>query len=112
MSEISERYPQERKRLRTAYQNKAKKEALVYLAVRFKQPEALSNEQARQYVQDAIENGIKLTEADAKAIVELELEGATLEYDLAKFDCDTSEKDFKNLEPQLSYYQTELRITS
>jgi hypothetical protein len=112
MSAISERYPDERKRLKEAYEALAKKEALVHLAITFKEPTTLSNEKARDYLQNALESGYKLTESDKKALVGLELEAEQLTYDLAKFDCETSEKDFKLLDPQLSYYQTELRITS
>lgn len=112
MSEISTRYPQERQRLKAAYEALAKKEALVHLAITFREPTTLSNEKARDYLQNALESGYKLTESDKKALVALELETEQLEYDLAKFDCETSEKDFKLLDPQLSYYQTELRVTN
>lgn len=112
MSEISTRYATERKTLKDAYEKLTKKEALVHLAITFKEPTTLQNEKARDYLTNALENGYKLTESDKKALVSLELETEQIEYDLAKFDCETSEKDFKLLDPQLSYYQTELRITS
>ncbi len=110
ISQISERYPTERQKLQDAYKEVAQKEAKTHLAITFRQPELLSNEKAREYLQTAVDSGQKLTESDKSALVELELEGGKLEYDLAKFDCETSEKDFKQLETQLSFYQSLMKL--
>ena len=111
ISQISKRFAGERKRLQDAYRVVAEKEAKTHLAVTFKQPELLSNDDAREYLQKAIDSNQKLTESDKEALVMLELDSFKIAYDLAKFDCDTSEKDFKQLETQLSFYQSLMKLT-
>jgi hypothetical protein len=41
----------------------------------------------------------------------LETESKQAAYDLCKFDCDTSDKQFDKLEKQLSYYQSLMKFT-
>lgn len=110
MSEISRRFPGEREAMRNAYKALAKREAKVQLAITFLQPELLYRQEAKAYLQKAKEEGTKMTVADKEALIMLELEAEKVAYDLAKFDCETSTKDFAQLEPQLSYLQSEMKL--
>ena len=49
--------------------------------------------------------------ADKEAIVILETESRKTAYDLAKFDCETSDKEYAKLESLLSYAQSLMRFT-
>lgn len=111
MSDITRRNEEERKNLRTAYQALSKREARTTLAIAFQQPDLLGKAEAREYLQKAITDGIKLTESGKEALKELELETEKIAYDLAKFDCETSDKDYSKLEKQLSFYQSLLKLS-
>lgn len=110
MSDIARRYDGERQALRTAYKNLAKREAEAQLAMKFLQPDLMKTDKAREYIKKAIEDKVKLTVDDIKALITVELETEKIEYDLAKFDCETSDKDYAKLEPQLSFYQSLLKL--
>lgn len=110
MSDITRRYPDERQKLREAYSKLCKREAQVQLAITFLEEKLLYKPEAKEYVKAAKDNGTKLTIADKEALIMLELETEKIAYDLAKFDCETSDKDFNKLEPQLSYYQSEMKL--
>ena len=110
MSDIARRYDSERQALRTAYKNLAKREAEAQLAMKFLQPDLMKTDKAREYIKKAIEDKVKLTVADIEALILVELETEKIEYDLAKFDCETSDKDYAKLEPQLSFYQSLLKL--
>lgn len=110
MSDISRRFESERLELRKAYANLAKREAKAQLAITFLQPDLFYRKEAKDYLISAQTNGTKLTVADKEALIMLELEDEKLAYDLAKFDCDTSDKDYAKLEPQLSFYQSLLKL--
>ena len=111
MSEITHRYQTERGGLRAAFDGLAKAEAKAQLAVTFLQPELLTNESAKTWLTKAKAEGVKLLAADKEAIVLLECESKRIAYDLCKFDCDTSDKQFDKLEKQLSYYQSLMKFT-
>lgn len=96
--------------MKDAYKALAKREAKAQLAITFLQPELLYNADARSYVQRAKDEGTKLTVGDKEAIINLELEAEKVAHDLAKFDCETSIKDFAMLQPQLSYLQSEMKL--
>lgn len=110
MSDISRRYEGERQALRTAYAALAKREAEAQLAMKFLQPDLLKTDKAREYIKKAIEDKVKLTVSDIEALIIVELENEKIGYDLAKFDCETSDKDYAKLEPQLSFYQSLLKL--
>lgn len=110
MSDIARRYDSERQSLRTAYKNLAKREAEAQLAIKFLQPDLMKTDKAREYIKSAIENKVKLTVNDIEALIVVELEKEKIDYDLAKFDCETSDKDYAKLEPQLSFYQSLLKL--
>jgi len=110
MSDISRRYESERQTLRDAYSALAKREAQVQLAITFLEPKLLYKQEAKEYLEAAKTNGTKLTVADKEALIMLELETEKITYDLAKFDCETSDKDYAKLEPQLSFYQSLLKL--
>lgn len=110
MDEISARFPEERKRLKEATEKIGKREAKAQLAITFMQPELLYDPRAKEYVQKAKDGGVKLTEADKKAIIALELEADQIALDLAKFDCETSKQQFEKLQPQLSFLQSEMKL--
>lgn len=110
MSDIARRYDGERQALRNAYSALAKREAKAQLAITFLEPNLFYNADAKQYVEQAKEKGTKLTVADKEALIMLELETEKVNYDLAKFDCETSDKDYAKLEPQLSFYQSLLKL--
>lgn len=111
MDEISARFPEERERLKKATEKIGKREAKAQLAITFLQPELLYNANAKEYVRKAKDEGVKLTEADKKAIIAIELEADQIELDLAKFDCETSRQQFDKLQPQLSFLQSEMKLT-
>lgn len=110
MSDIARRIPDERQKLRDAYDLLAKREAKVQLAITFLEPNLFYKKEAKEYVEKAKTNGTKLTVADKEALIMLELETEKIAYDLAKFDCETSDKDYAKLEPQLSFYQSLLKL--
>jgi hypothetical protein len=106
ISDLTRLFPDERQALEVAMKALGKKAAKAHLAITFRQPDLLSSGDAREYLQKAIEDGIKLTESDKTAITTLELEKEQIEYDLAKFHCDTTKTQYAMLEKQLSFYQT------
>lgn len=110
MSDIARRTENERSGLRAAYETLSKREARAMLAITFQQPELLGRVEAREYLQKAITDGVKLTESGKEALINLELESEKIAYDLAKFDCETTEKDYSKLEKQLSFYQSLLKM--
>ena len=110
MSDISRRHEPERQALRDAYAALAKREAQVQLAITFMRPELFYKFEAKQMMEEALEKKLKLYAADKEAIIMLELEELKTAHDLLKFDCDTSDGDFKKLEPQLSFYQSLLKL--
>lgn len=110
MSDIARRYDGERQALRDAYAKLAKREAETQLAITFIEPKLLKNLNAKQYLEKAKDGGTKLTVADKEALIMLELETEKVNYDLAKFDCETSDKEYAKLEPQLSFYQSLLKL--
>jgi hypothetical protein len=111
MAAISERFPGERQKLREATGKIAKREAKIRLAITFLQPDLLYSPEARTAVQAAKDKGTKLNEADKEAIIALELGDDKINYDLAKFDCETSRQQFDKLAPQLSYLQSEMKLS-
>ena len=111
MGEITARYTTERRGLRATFDGLAKMEAKAQLAVAFLMPELLTNESAKTWLAKAKAEGTKLLAADKEAIVLLECEEKRVAYDLCKFDCDTSDKQFDKLEKQLSYYQSLMKFT-
>lgn len=111
MSDITRRTEEERQNLRNAYAALSKREARTILAITFQQPELLGRAEAREYLQKAITDSVKLTESSKEALLNLELESEKITYDLAKFDCETSDKDYSKLEKQLSFYQSLLKLT-
>ena len=111
MSDITRRAETERQRLREAYEKYARREARAMLAITFQQPTLLGRAEAREYLQKSITEGVKLTESGKEALLDLELEPEKIEYDLAKFDCETSDKDYSKLEKQLSFYQSLLKLS-
>ena len=110
MSTLTRGYEAERERIKNAHKAFNKREAQVQLAITFLEPDLLYNKQAKDYLTAAKENKIKLTVADKEALIMIELEKEKVEYDLAKFDCDTSDSLFKKLEPQQSFYQSLLKL--
>ena len=110
MSDISRRCVTERQALRDAYANLAKREAQVQLGITYLQPELFYKSEVREKIERAKNEKIKLTIADKDALTLLELEDLKAAYDFAKFDCETSDKDFAKLEPQLSFYQSLLKL--
>jgi hypothetical protein len=111
MSDITKRYSTERKGLRMAFDGLAKAEAKAQLAVTFLRPDLLTNGDAKVWLLTAKNEGTKLLAADKEAIVMLEIESRKVTYDLAKFDCESSDKQFDKLEKQLSYYQSLMKFT-
>jgi hypothetical protein len=95
--------------LRDAYKALARREAETQLAIKFLQPDLVKTVKAKEYIQKAVEDKVKMTVGDIDALILVELETEKIGYDLAKFDCDTSDKDFAKLEPQLSFYQSLLK---
>jgi hypothetical protein len=77
----------------------------------FLDPKLLTDERAKEVLTKAQGKGMKLIKEDKEAIVILETEARQTDYDLAKFDCETSEKDYSQLEKQLSYFQTVMKFT-
>jgi len=110
MSDISRRCTAERQALRDAYANLAKREAQVQLGITYLEPELFHKAEVKEKVRRARDEKIKLTVADKEALTLLELEDLKAAYDFAKFDCETSDKDFAKLEPQLSFYQSLLKL--
>lgn len=110
MSDIARRVEKERQDLRDAYAALGKREARAMLAISFQQPELLGKVEAQDYLKKAIEDKVKLTESGKEALLNLELEDLKSKYDLAKFDCETSDKDYAKLEKQLSFYQSLLKM--
>jgi hypothetical protein len=111
MSDITRRYATERGGLRKTFDGLSKAEAKAQLAVTFLEPDLLTNENAKTWLRKAKTEGTKLLAADKEAIVLLEIESKKVAYDLAKYDCDTSDKQFDKLEKQLSYYQSLMKFT-
>lgn len=110
MSQITRRYQSEREELRKTHEDLAKKEARAYLAVTFLEDHLLTNANAKAYLKKAKEAGTKLIKEDKLAIQQLEIETEQIAYDLAKFNADTSDKQFAKLESQLSYFQTLMKF--
>jgi hypothetical protein len=111
MSVITNRYLKERAALKTAMDGLAKTEAKAQLAITFLQPELLSNPDAKNWLTKAKTEGTKLIAADKEALVTLEIESKKIAFDLAKFDCDTSDKQYSKLEALLSYHQSLMKFT-
>lgn len=111
MSAIAERYPSERQTLREAYDGLTQAEAKAQLAITFLEDHLLTNPDAKSYLERAKKDGTKLTVADKEAIVTLETQAKRIAYDLAKFDCETSDKEYSKLEAILSYYQSLMKFT-
>lgn len=110
MSDISRWVETERQKMRDALETLAKREPRVQLGITFLEPDLFYKAEAKKYVTAAKENGTKLTVADKEAIIMLELEDEKMNYDLAKFDAETSDNMFKKLEPQNSFYQSLLKL--
>lgn len=110
MTEICRRFPEERAALREAYEALKRVEHRTHLAVRFAQPDLLQTEDAREYLQKAIDEKSKLTESDKEALTRLDNEVLVMTYDMVKFTCDTTEKHFAKLEKLLSYAQSEMKL--
>ena len=106
MTILTNRFPEERAALREAYAKLAKKEAKTHLAITFQEYGLLNSPTAKKYLQMAKNSAQKLTVADKEMLLILELSELKEAYDLAKFDCETTEKDYAKLQPQLSFYQT------
>lgn len=111
MSVISRRYPTERRTLRDAYQGLAKAKAEAHLATMFLDADLLHDPRAKEFLAKAKARAVKMIADDKSALVALETEERQTAYDLAKFDCETSEKDYAQLEKQLSFFQTVMRFT-
>ena len=111
MSDIAGRYTREREALKAAMDGLGKTEAQAQLAITFLEPSLLTNEDARKWLTRAKTEGTKLTVADKEAIVMLEIESKRIDYDLKKFDCDTSDKQYAKLEALLSYHQSLMKFT-
>lgn len=107
MAIIEQRFEDERRKLKDATQALAKREARAYLAISFNEPDLLTNEKAKEYLSKAG----KLTVDDKKYLLALEVEAEQIAYDLAKFDCDTSRQHYDKLQPQLSFLQSEMKLT-
>lgn len=110
MSDIARRYDSERQALRDAYARLAKKQARAHLATKFLQPDLLTHPEAKEYLVKALAEKTKMHAPDIEAILDIELEGVKMEYDLAKFDCETSDKDYAKLEPQLNFYMALMKL--
>ncbi len=108
MSRINRGYLAERNALKDAFRGLAKKKALALKAAKLMTPELLKNDDAITFLTGLL-GGKPPTESDKEAIVILETSDAQDTYDECKFDCDTSEKYFAQLEKQLSYYQSLLK---
>ena len=111
MATIADRYPKERTALRNAREALSTVEAKALLAVTFMEPDALTSKNAKEALQKAIEKSTKLLAADKDAIVILETEERKIAYDLAKFDCETSDREFEKLSALLIYEQSAKKFT-
>jgi hypothetical protein len=112
MSLIAREFPNARKRLSEAYKALRKQKSVTHLAIKYLDAELLTNEKAKDYVVRAKDpKGPKLTESDKEALTHLELETLVDAWEDAKFDCETLDKDYAKLEPQLSYYQSLMKYT-
>lgn len=111
MEILANRFPGERETLKTAYKAVKEVEHRTFLAVSFAEPDLLTNEEARAYLKRAITDKKKLTESDKEALARLENEKIHIDYDLAKFDCDTTEKDYAKLEKLLNFAQSEMKFS-
>jgi hypothetical protein len=111
MSDITKRYITERSALRAAFSGLSKLEAQAQLAITFLEPDLLTNTDAKKWLTRAKTEGTKLTVADKEAIVTIECQEKRIAYDLCKFDCDSSDKQFAKLESQLSFLQSLMKFT-
>lgn len=105
MSRINRGYLAERSALKEAFIGLARKKALAHKAAKLVMPELLTDADAMDML-ERLKGGKPPTDADKEAIVILETSSAQEAYDGAKFDCDTSEKYFAQLDRQVSYYQS------
>lgn len=112
MERIANRYASERDKIKDAYSGLTLAEARAQLAVTLMEPGALNNEEARSALKKCIDKGIKMIAADKEAIVLLETQDQRTAYDMAKFQADTSDKEYAKLEPLLSYSQSLMRFTT
>jgi chromosome segregation ATPase len=111
MSDITRVYPEERKELKEALDALSKREHRAYLAVTFLEPQLLTNEDAKSYLRRAMEAKKNLIKEDKIAIQQLEIESEKIAYELAKFNADTSDKQFAKLDRQLSFFQSTMKFT-
>jgi hypothetical protein len=109
MTEISRNYLKERRALKDAFRGLARRKALAQKAAKLAATELLTDPDAIDFLQRN-QSG-KWTEADKEAVVILETSKDQEAYDEAKFDCDTSDKYFAQLEKQLTYYQSLMKFT-
>jgi hypothetical protein len=110
MSRINRGYIEERNRLKDAFKGLARKKALAHRAAKLLIPELLTDPDAQMFLQ-ALTVGKPPSESDKEAIVILETSKDQEAYDEAKFDCDTSDKYFAQLDRQVSYYQSLMKHT-
>jgi hypothetical protein len=110
MSDIMRRVEKERATFRAAYETLTKREARVQLAITFQEPKLFNRQESREYMERALEEKVKLLAPDKEALILIELEPEKIAYDLAKFDCETSDKDYAKLEKQLSFYQSLMKL--
>lgn len=107
---LTNRSAGERKTLRGASEDLHKKKAIAQLAITFNKPELLNNDEAKAYLQQSIEGNIKLHAPDKEAIIELEIDALKIAYDLAKFDCDTTDQEYDKWKTQLMFVQSEMKL--
>jgi hypothetical protein len=110
LTKLETGFQDERKKLREAIENLSKKKATALLAVTFNEPTLLQTDQAREMLANAKSKGVKLIKEEKEAIADLDIAEWQIAYDLAKFDCDTSDKAFRQLETQLSFIQSEMKL--
>jgi hypothetical protein len=111
MSELKRRSPQERERFRKAMEALRQVEHRAYLAVAFMEYDLLKSPDAKRYLETAKANSTKLIKEDKQAIQGLEIEAAQIEYDLAKFDCETTDKEYDKLKSISIHYQSDKKFT-
>lgn len=117
VAKICRDYPMQRKALKNAYVGLSKANAIAQLAVTLMDDKMLTNPDAQSYLirmREAVADkatGVKMLAADKEAIVLLETCEAQEAYDLAKFDCETSDKDHTKLASLLMYYMSDKKFT-
>ena len=110
MSVIHRRYSSERQALRDAFDGLSRAKAEAHVATMFLEPEMFKDENAKAFLAKAKAKGLKLIKEDKESLVILEMEARQTAYDLAKFDCETSDKEFAQLDKQLTFYQSIMKF--